>query len=68
MGLAPRPADAWDLACLRYWLAVQPGTTWRVVKATKVLTDEHGCRTAADFDDALSHGETVAACRLVAEF
>ena len=61
MGLRPRPADDYDLLCLRLYRSTAAGN-----RAVSAATGREVVRRFGldAFDDALSHGSTLAACEL----
>ena len=65
MGLSPRPYDAYDDACLRFWRATKARNVARVCDCVAELRDNHGCTCESDLDDAFTHGKTVNDCRVV---
>jgi hypothetical protein len=59
MGLRPRPADHYDLLCLRFYRASVARNASVATAAARELLDRYGSDVA---DEAYSHGHTLAAC------
>ena len=59
MGLRPRPADDYDLLCLRFYYASSACNVARASVAARELVARFGCDVA---DDAYGHGQMLASC------
>lgn len=59
MGLRPRPADDYDLLCLRFYYASSACNVARASAAARDLIARYGADVA---DDAYGHGQMLASC------
>lgn len=59
MGLRPRPADDYDLLCLRFYRASVACNVRRAMDAARDLVARYGSDVA---DDAFSHGQMLDSC------
>lgn len=59
MGLRPRPADDYDLLCLRFYRASVACNVSRAMELARDLVARYGSDVA---DDAFSHGQMLAGC------
>ena len=61
MGLRPRPADDYDLLCLRFYRASVAMNAPRAMALARDLSARYGDDVA---DDAYGHGQMLAACEI----
>jgi hypothetical protein len=61
MGLRPRPADDYDLLCLRFYRASVARSAIAALRLARELVSRYGSDVA---DDAYSHGHMLASCEI----
>lgn len=61
MGLKPRPADHYDLLCLRFYRASVARNARAYLDLGRQLADRYGSDVA---DDAYTHGQMLSGCHL----
>jgi hypothetical protein len=59
MGLRPRPADDYDLLCLRFYRAATARSAIACLRLARELASRYGQDVA---DDAYTHGQMLASC------
>ena len=62
MGLRPRPADDYDLLCLRFYRASVARSATAALRLARELSQRFGDDVA---DDAYTHGQMLASCQMV---
>ena len=61
MGLRPRPADDYDLLCLRFYRASVARSATDALRLARELSQRFGDDVA---DDAYAHGQMLASCEV----
>jgi hypothetical protein len=61
MGLRPRPADDYDLLCLRFYRASVARSAIAALRLARELSQRFGDDVA---DDAYTHGQMLASCEV----